>query len=230
MARFSLLLSDVDNTLFDFRSAERAAYATVSARFALPDEEDVFKLYKAVNTFHWKKLSRGETTAARLRHDRFADFAAAMGLPDADVPEMSALFVRTLELEHTPVEGAEEFLSRVSARMPVCLVTNGFASVQRSRMKLSPLRRYIADVLVSEEFAHAKPDPEMLFAAMERMKISDPARVAMIGDNENTDILAAKNAGVQSILFTNGGPAPAETAATYTAATLADAADWLLKD
>ena len=226
--RCSLLLADVDNTLFDFRSAERAAYAAVTAHFSLPDDEELFLLYKAINTRHWQRLRRGETTSAMLRVDRFRDFMAAQGVEDADIPAMSAYYVKMLQRQHTPVAGAEDFLKRVSARMPVCLVTNGFASVQRARMQASPLRRYIADVLISEEFQNAKPHPEMLLEAMKRTGVTDPAQVVMIGDNEDTDILAAKNAGTKSILFLCGAQPPARTQADFVAETLNDAADWIL--
>jgi 2-haloacid dehalogenase len=227
--RFSLLLSDVDNTLFDFQSAERAAYAAVSARFSLPDDEELFALYRAINAFHWQRLRRGETTSARLRLDRFRDFLAALGIEDADVEAMSDLYVRELGRQHAPVAGAEDFLKRVSARMPVCLVTNGFAAVQRARMQASPLRRYVSDVLISEEFENAKPHPEMILEAMRRMNATDPARVVMIGDNEDTDIGAAGNAGIRSVLFTNGAPLPEHTDADFAAGTLAEAADWILR-
>jgi 2-haloacid dehalogenase len=227
--RFSLLLCDVDNTLFDFRSAERAAYDAVTARFSLPEEEELFLLYKAINTFHWQRLRRGETTAALLRLDRFRDFMAAQGLEGADIPAMSAYYVLALEQQHTPVDGAEDFLRRVSAQMPVCLVTNGFASVQRARMQASPLRRYVTDVLISEEFENAKPHPEMLLEAMRRTGVTDPAKAVMIGDNEDTDILAAKAAGTKSILFLCGAEPPAHTRADFVAATLKQAADWIMR-
>ncbi|MBE0600246.1 MAG: HAD family hydrolase [Firmicutes bacterium] len=226
--RFSLLLCDVDNTLFDFRSAERAAYAAVAARFSLPDDEELFLLYKAINTFHWQKLGRGETTAAKLRLDRFRDFMAAQGVEDADIPAMSAHFVHALERQHTPVAGAEAFLRRTSARMPVYLVTNGFASVQRARMQASPLRRYVTDVLISEEFQNPKPHPQMLLEAMRRVNLTDPSKAVMIGDNETTDVLAAEAAGAKSILFLCGAQPPQSTRADFVADTLDAAADWIL--
>ncbi len=226
--RISLLLCDVDNTIFDFRSAERAAYAAVTARFSLPEDEELYLLYKAINTAHWQKLDRGETTQAKLRLDRFSDFMAAQGVEDADIPAMSAYFVEMLGKQNIPVTGAEAFLERMSARMPVCFVTNGFAAVQKSRIETSPLRRYVSDVLISEEFEHAKPHPQMLLEAMRRSGITDPAQVVMIGDNENTDIHAAKAAGTHSILFLWGTQPPASTQADFVTDSLNDAADWIL--
>ena len=226
--RFSLLLCDIDNTIFDFRSAERAAYAAVAARFSLPEDEELFLLYKAINTRHWQKLRRGETTSAKLRLDRFRDFCDTLGIEDADIQAMSDYYVQTLGRQSVPVEGAEAFLRRVSGHMPVILITNGFAAVQRLRMQDSPLREYIKDILVSEEFTNAKPHPEMLLAAMKLAGVTDPAKAVMIGDNEDTDILAAKNAGTASILFTFGDPPPAHTKADFVAQTLKEAEAWIL--
>ena len=49
-------------------------------------------------------------------------------------------------------------------------------------------------------------------------------RAVMLGDSVTADIGAAVNAGVDSILFTNGAPAPAVCPATHVAATLEAAA------
>ena len=227
--RYSLLLCDVDNTLFDFRSAERAAYAAVAARFSLPDDEELYLLYKAINNRHWQKFRRKETTQAKLRLDRFRDFMDAQGIQDADIQAMSDYYVASLGHQNVPVAGAEVFLRRLSAHMPVMLVTNGFAAVQRQRMQTSPLRHYVQDVLVSEEFTNAKPHPEMLLEALRRAGVEDPARAVMIGDNEETDIQAAKAAGTGSILFLCGSGQPEQTKADYIAATLQDAAEWILR-
>ena len=226
--QYSLLLCDVDNTIFDFRSAERAAYAAAAARFSLPDDEELYLVYKAINTRHWNKFRRGETTQALLRLDRFRDFMDALGIDDIDIQAISDYYVQALGQQSIPVAGAEEFLARVSKHMPVMLVTNGFASVQRARMQRSPLTQYVTDVLISEEFTNAKPHPEMLLEAMRRAGVTDPSNVVMIGDNEDTDILAAKGAGTKSILFTMGEPPPTRTQADFVAQTLKAAADWIV--
>ena len=52
----------------------------------------------------------------------------------------------------------------------------------------------------------------------------------MLGDSVSADIGAAQNAGMDSILLTNGEPAPDPCPATFAAPTLAAAADWLFSD
>ena len=62
--RFSLLLADVDNTLFNFHSAERAAFAAVSARFSLPPGEASFALYQEINK-RLKNISESDKLACK---------------------------------------------------------------------------------------------------------------------------------------------------------------------
>ena len=231
--RYDLLLADADGTLFDFHAGERAALFETLAAFAIPPGDEVAGLYSRVNQSHWKKLERGETTQTRLRVERFADFLSELALcgveHNAPAPEeMSVCFVQALSRQRVPMPGAEAFLKRVSARMPVYLVTNGIASVQRGRFEQSELRVYIADILISEELGHFKPDPFMVLEAMRRAGVTDKRRAVLLGDSVTADIGAAQNAGVDSILFTAGAVAPEGHGATYTVQTLDKAADLLL--
>ena len=231
--RYDLLLADADGTLFDFHAGERVALRETLAAFAIPAGDDVAALYSRVNLSHWKKLERGETTQERLRVERFEDFLAelaTLGVPHASpgAARMSEVFVDALARQRVPMPGAEDFLRRVSAAMPVYLVTNGIARVQRGRFENSELRPYFADILISEELGHFKPDPFMLLEAMRRAGVTDKRRAVMLGDSVTADIAAAVNAGVDSILFTNGAPAPEGCPATHAVPSLAQAASLLL--
>ena len=231
--RYDLLLADADGTLFDFCAGERKALEQTLQAFDMRCDDHVAALYSRVNQSHWKKLERGETTQARLRVERFADFLSELTLcgvtHGAPTPEaMSVCFVEALSRQRVPMPGAEAFLKRVSPHMPVYLVTNGIASVQRGRFEQSELRPYITDILISEELGHFKPDPFMVLEAMRRAGVTDRRRAVLLGDSVTADIGAAQNAGVDSILFTAGAVAPEGSGATYTVQTLEKAADLLL--
>lgn len=228
--RYQVLLADADGTLFDFHAGERAALAQTLAAFGLPCDDATAALYSRVNLKHWKMLERGETTQQRLRVERFADFLQELGPggPAPDAQALSLAFVEALSNQRVPMPGAQDFLRRVSARMPVYLVTNGIARVQRGRFEQSPLRAYITDILISEELGHFKPDPYMALEAMRRAGVSDKRRAVLLGDSVTADIAAANNAGIDSILFTDGAPAPQPCPATYAAPTLALAAELVL--
>ena len=227
--RYDLLLADADGTLFDFHAGERVALQNTLTAFRLPTHEDIVRLYSRVNQSHWKRLERGETSQQRLRIERFEDFLAelnALGYPVSAIAPaaIGERFVEELGHQRVPMPGAEALLKHASAHMPVYLVTNGIARVQRERFENSELRVYLTDILISEELGHTKPDPFMLLEAMRRAGLSDPRRAVMLGDSVTADIGAAVNAGVDCILFTNGAPAPAVCPATHVATTLEAAA------
>ena len=232
--RYDLLLADADGTLFDFHAGERVALRATFAAYGLAMDERLTALYSRVNLSHWKRLERGETTQARLRVERFADFldelaAAGVQPPEVSPETLSERFVEELSRQRVPMPGAEAFLQAVSAAMPVYLVTNGIAKVQRGRFENSELRRYLKDILISEELGHVKPDPFMAHEAMRRAGIDDPRRVALLGDSVTADIGAAVNAGVDGVLFTNGVPVSETGGAVYVAQTLSDAARWIMQ-
>lgn len=219
---YRILLSDADGTLFDFHAGERVAISEAFAAFGVPDTPENADLYRRVNDAQWKKLERGETTQARLRVDRFSIFLAEAGCT-ADAQRMCDCFVERLGQQRMLISGALAFCRRVAARMPVYLVTNGISTVQRSRFEHCALTPYIAGLVISEEIGAAKPDPAMVREALRLAGGVDPCEAVLLGDSVTADIPAARNAGVDSILFTNGGAAPQNHGATYVARDFAEA-------
>ncbi len=226
--KYDLLLSDADGTLFDFLAGERNAIRSLFLECGLPAEDQAITLYSSINESHWKKLERGETTQARLRVERFQEFLQAIGA-QGDPGLMSERYVELLGQQRILIPGALDLCRRVSQHMPIYLVTNGLSKVQRSRFQGCELSPYLSGFLISEEVGHAKPDPHMLVEAMRLCGVSLPRRVALLGDSVSADIGAAQAAGVDSILFVNGGAVPESHGATFVASTLEQAADLLLQ-
>jgi 2-haloacid dehalogenase len=231
--RYDVLLVDADGTLFDFYAGERIALTSALTAFDLPVDDAIAALYSRINLSHWEKLERGETTQEKLKTERFADFLAALCAKGfrteaVEPPALAKCYIAELGKQHVPMRGAKAFLERVAPHMPIYLITNGVAGVQRNRMETSNLRPYLRDLLISEEQGHYKPDPFMLLEGMRRAGVTDVRRAVMLGDSVTADIGAAINAGVDSILFTDGAPAPEDCGATYVALTLEAAAELVL--
>lgn len=219
---YDVLLSDADGTLFDFKAGEANAIRAVFARFGIADTPEHTALYHRVNDEQWKLLEQGKTTQQRLRVDRFRIFLEKLG-HSADPVEMGAYFVEQLGMQRILLPGAEDFCRRVSERMPIYLITNGISAVQRSRFTDCALTPYITGLVISEEIGHAKPHPAMIHKTMELAGVTDPRRAVVFGDSITADIGAAKNAGVDSILYTNGADAPDGHGASYVARCFEDA-------
>ena len=105
--------------------------------------------------------------------------------------------------------------------MKIALVSNGVSAIQRSRLAKSPLTPLYDAIVISEEVGAAKPDPKLLYVAMEQMGCTDKSQAIMMGDSVGADIGAANNAGVDSIFFSLKGNTSDK--ATYTVFTHAEA-------
>ena len=227
--KYNILLCDLDDTLFDFHKGEAIALESTFAHFGIPATAENLAAYHAANKEQWQKLERGETTSEKLRVDRFAGFLALAGL-EGDAQALCDDYMERLGQQCWPLEGAAELCRRVSEKMPIFLVTNGIACIQRNRLKRSEIKPYITGMIISEEVGVSKPNPKMIYEALAQAAADDLSRAVMLGDSLTSDIAAANNAGIDSILFTNGKEIPEGHKATYAVRTLAEALELILAE
>lgn len=204
MKRYDVLLCDADNTIFDFDKAEANAFAATCESEGFAATPELIRIYSQINAALWLLLEKGGITQAQLRVRRFEQFLEAIGKP-GDGKRMGDTFTTALGMQSVPLEGAVEAVRRWSGIVPVVIVTNGIASVQHGRMNASEIRRFIRGMVISEEVGAAKPDPKMLFMAMEKAGVTDKRRALMLGDSLSSDIAAAANAGIDACWFNPHG-------------------------
>lgn len=226
--RYQYLLIDNDNTLMDFAAAERKALLDVLNAFALPADESVCRTYHAINDAQWKALERGETTQAALRVTRFRELLHVLDRADLDPAALSNRYNIALGSHADLLPGAEDFIRALHGRMKIALVSNGISTIQRSRLAKCPIAPLFDAVVISEEVGAAKPDPRLLFFALEQLGCTDKARAVMMGDSLTADIPAAARADIDSIFFSPGGR-HCDTA-TYCVTTHQEALDILTQD
>ena len=70
---YDAILIDADDTLFDFRGAEKNAIGEIIARLGIEDASAP-QVYHRLNRACWEAFERGEVTQAELRVRRFRDF------------------------------------------------------------------------------------------------------------------------------------------------------------
>lgn len=79
----------------------------------------------------------------------------------------------------------------------MAIVTSKMSDVAMMGMKLTKIDSFFDTIVAFEHIEKPKPDPQALFKALDALG-SDPNEALMIGDN-GSDILAGKNAGVQTV-------------------------------
>ena len=211
---YDAILIDADDTLFDFRGAEKNAIGEIITRLGIEDASAP-QVYHRLNKACWEAFERGEVTQAELRVRRFRDFLRHYGL-DADPQEVGEAYTEALSHQSLLLPGALEAVQAVAARLPVAVVTNGIPKVQHGRMDPSPLRKYLSAFIISGELGVQKPDPRMLYAALETLGGVDRSRALMVGDSLTSDIRAANRAGVDACWYNpEGKAAPPEYSIRY---------------
>jgi putative hydrolase of the HAD superfamily len=96
--------------------------------------------------------------------------------------------------------GALEILKYLSDKYTLHIITNGFKEVQHLKISNSGLKHFFTHIHISEEIGFKKPDPEIFNYAVRMAKVA-PEECIMIGDNLETDIAGAENAGIVPVYF-----------------------------
>ena len=212
--RYQYLLIDNDNTIMDFNAAEAKALIDVLIAYGLPTDDATVHAYHEINDALWKALERGETTQLKLKVERFHQLLTLLNRTDVNAETIAAAYAAGLGNHADLLPGAADFIHAVHGKMKIALVSNGVSAIQRSRLSRCPLTPLFDAIVISEEVGAAKPNPRLLFVAMEQLGCTDKSQAVMMGDSLSADITAANNAGVDSIFFSPKGVTSDK--ATYT--------------
>lgn len=202
--KYDLFLLDADDTIFDFSACSRNALRRAMAECSIPYAEGDHALYSEINGKLWQALEKKEITHDELFELRFRRFLEGKGCPQM-AERLNTAYVARLSEEAVLLDGAEEFLRLLSGMGRVFIVTNGTASVQRGRFRIFDIARYAEKIFISEEMGVYKPDRAYFDRVASEIDGFDSARAIVIGDGLTSDMLLAKNGGVDSVWFTPSG-------------------------
>lgn len=196
----NIFLLDADETLFDFSRSERESLF----RALNTEREDILTRFHEINDSLWKKLERGEIEKPRLLVTRFELLSEEFSL-GLDVNKTSETYLNFMAESGIYVDGAEEFLKKLQARGDCYLVTNGSARIQRGRIAKTGISRFLKGIFISEEIGAYKPSKAYTDYVAAHIPNFAAERAVWLGDSLTSDMLSAKNAGVDFILFAPKG-------------------------
>ncbi len=205
--RYTTLLIDADETIFDFLKGERASLQKVLRGRGLPSGEEILSRYHVINDALWHAFERGEITKEQIKHDRFANLAAQSGFPAGlDIDNLNADYLLQLGESDILLPGAEQFLRRLKkGGYDLVLITNGVARTQLRRLEKSGLAPLFSHVFVSEAVGAQKPLKAYFDAVTAAVEERDPKKLLVIGDSLGSDIQGAANAGLDCVWFNPKG-------------------------
>lgn len=203
--KYRALFLDMDGTFLDFAAAEKSAFFSAMAAAGAAVTEREYRIYSAVNEGLWKAFERGEIEKDSIREGRFGLTFEKIGF-SGDGLAAEKDYERFLAEGHELIPCAREVLEFLAARYPLYVVTNGFAAVQRNRLRMADIERYMTDLFISEEIGYQKPKKEFFDRCFQKIGGDlAPSQVLLVGDSLTSDILGANLAGLDACWFNPEG-------------------------
>ncbi len=199
---YSLVLFDMDDTIFDFEKAEKEAFEKTFRTFGLENLINSHPVFKKINLSLWRKLEKGEISAKRLRVERFESFLSTLKITNIDANTVAERYISFLKEGTHLVENAKFVLNSIKKKRNVmAIITNGIADVQNHRLQKSGLLSYFNGIYISEEIGFSKPDPRFFIHVIKQFKSIKKSNVVVVGDNISSDIQGAHICGLDSVWF-----------------------------
>lgn len=197
---------DMDDTIWDFEKNSERVLQKLFAEQKLDEKlqndfNTYFLAYKKKNNELWQLYNNKKITKDELRKRRFHETFLQFGYNNFDL----SYFISEAYIEQSPYgtelkKGAIDLLEKLNGQYQLHIITNGFKEVQHTKIEQCGLQKYFDLIIISEDIGYNKPDVR-IFREAENLGNTKKEECLMIGDNFNTDITGAKNAGWQSIWY-----------------------------
>lgn len=226
MNKYTTILFDADDTLFDFKRSEHEAVKDVLSLVGLPETDEIIEKYSEINKGYWKMLERGEITKKDLFIARWKSFLDFYGLTNVDAEKIAKHYLLSLSQKCYLLDGAEELCKNLYGKFKLYIVTNGYAIVQHGRFDKSPIRKYFKDMFISEEMGAEKPSTEYFDEVFSKIPDFDKSKAIIIGDSLSSDIKGGINAEIDTCWYNpKMSHAPEDLSITYTVSKLSEIED-----
>ncbi len=195
---------DVDDTILDHKSAERAALQLTHDHFAelkIISIQDLWQHYHANNVTLWQDYGNGKIDRPFLEYNRFARTLTDLNISSIDPDVMRAFYMQCYQDNWRWIEHAENVLDVLIQTYPIGFLTNGFRELQRAKADQFKLWSYTKYYVISEEVGYMKPSPEIFDYATKLVNFA-PHEILYVGDSFTSDILGASNFGWKTAWFT----------------------------
>ncbi|MBR5742091.1 MAG: YjjG family noncanonical pyrimidine nucleotidase [Firmicutes bacterium] len=208
------VLLDIDDTLLDFGSSSRDAYARAMEETGYNLPPETFQTFRGINIRLWEAVEKGEMTKDVLHEKRWNLIFDALGLGSLDGKKFEAAFYQRLTETAFPIDGAMEILAYLASKYKLYGASNASHDQQWERLRKAGFDVYFTDVFVSRDFGVNKPAAGFYDCCFERMEPRPlPGETALIGDSLSADISGGNAYGLYTVWYNhNDLPDPTDPA------------------
>ena len=205
MTKYKHIYFDLDRTLWDFDNNARETFIEIYNKRNLNsifNSFDAFyNTYNKYNDLLWKDYRDGKIEKSELRWKRFALTLEEFGVIDNELAKhIGEDYVLISPTKKQLFPFTHETLSYLKEKYKLYIITNGFSEIQFIKLVNSNLDKYFTHVFTSEEAGAQKPSP-IIFEHALKIANAEINECLMIGDDLETDILGARNMGIDQVYF-----------------------------
>ncbi|MGW2569932.1 HAD family hydrolase [Streptomyces sp. NPDC001537] len=198
---------DVDDTLFDYTSADREGMRShLSAEGLLTGDEtpeQALARWREITDRQWARFSAGELSFEEQRRERIRAFLGTpLGAAEAD-----AWFERYMthyEAAWALFPDVLPALDALAASHRHAVLSNSSLTVQDRKLRTLGVHDRFEVILCAAELGVSKPEAGAFLAACEALELA-PHQVAYVGDHPEIDGRGAADAGLLSVWIDRNG-------------------------
>ena len=208
-ASVTLVLFDLDDTLFDHSYARRCGLRALQDEFPELERIDLDEFVEE----HQRQLMASygrvlEKTVSleRDRLDRFQRLLSIYGMAadEGQASTVEKVFRAAYNDNRRAVPGIKSLLSYLKPKAETGVVTNGLEVTQLEKLSVCRLECLVDFLLTSEEAGIQKPDSGIFVLALERASARAEDAV-FVGDSWESDVLGAHGAGLRTVWLNRTG-------------------------
>ncbi|OIK29180.1 hydrolase [Streptomyces malaysiense] len=197
---------DVDDTLFDYTSADRSGMRAHLVAEGLLGRygtvEDALGRWREITDRQWARYAAGECGFEEQRRDRVRAFLDTE-MADAEAEAWFQRYVGHYEAAWGLFPDVLPALRALAPTHRLAVLSNSSITVQERKLRTLGLLDRFEVVLCAAELGVSKPRPGAFLAACEALGLA-PREVAYVGDHPEIDGRGAAEAGLLSVWIDRG--------------------------
>ncbi|MFH8499584.1 HAD family hydrolase [Streptomyces coeruleorubidus] len=205
--RIHAVVWDVDDTLFDYTTADRLGMrAHLTAEGLLDDYDTVEQAitrWREITDAQWARFAAGEATFEAQRRDRVRVFLG-QDLTDAEADAWFKRYLARYEAAWALFPDVLPVLDALAASHRHAVLSNSSIHVQDRKLRVLGVHDRFESILCAAELGVSKPEAGAFLAACEALDLA-PHQVAYVGDHPEIDGRGAADAGLLSVWIDRGG-------------------------
>ncbi|MEU6147768.1 HAD family hydrolase [Streptomyces sp. NPDC047081] len=198
---------DVDDTLFDYTSADRVGMGAHLAAEGLLDGYDTVEQalvrWREITDLQWARFSAGELSFEDQRRERIRVFLGE-ALGDAEADGWFARYLTHYEAAWALFPDVLPVLDALAASHRHAVLSNSSIHVQDRKLRALGVHDRFEVILCAAELGVSKPEAGAFLAACEALDLA-PHEVAYVGDHPEIDGRGAAEAGLLSVWIDRAG-------------------------